>query len=341
MVEPFRAPLQLELAGRSVRTYYLMKQLSLLVLCLAALFGQERIRADVNQAEQPIRVDVNLVNIGFTARDGRGTLATGLTRDDVEVFEDGALQKVSFFARSSDVPLTLGLVMDMSGSQEHFMKPHHRDLEAFLKTVMDPRDRAFLLCFGRRLRLVADFTATPDDLLEGLRVFEKGNRRFPEFAPSEDRSGGTAFYDAIWNAVTERLAKSETGRRALLIFSDGEDNSSAHHMLDAIEAAQSADVRLYGLRYTDVKSGHMNARNKYGMRVLDRLALETGGAHYDASEGELKKWFAEIGEELRATYELAYQSTNPERDGTFRKIVIRPKRSDLKIRAKTGYYARP
>lgn len=317
------------------------RALAVLLLVSPPALSQQPFRVEVNQAQQPIRVDVNLVNVAFTVRDAAGALATTLTRDDFDVFEDGLPQKISFFARSTDVPLTLGLIMDMSGSQEHFMKPHHHDLEAFLKQVMEPRDRAFLVCFGNHLRLVADFTPTAPSLLDGLTKFEKGVRSFPEFAAGETRELGTAFYDAIYYSVQERLARAASGRRVLLVFSDGEDNSSAHHMLDAIEESQAADVRLYALRYTDSRGNRLTARNKYGAAVMDRLARETGGAHYNAREGDLTQWFAQIGEELRATYELAYTSTNPDRDGSFRKIRIRPKNPGLVVRAKTGYFARP
>jgi Ca-activated chloride channel family protein len=311
------------------------------LLATAFLNAQVSIKVDVNQAEQPIRVDVSLVNVAFTIRDSRGVLVPDLKKEDFDILEDGIPQRIAFFAHSNDAPLTLGLLVDASGSQEHFVKPHHRDLEEFLKQVMEPRDRAFLVCFGNHVRLVSDFSPSPAQALDGLRDFEKGNRRFPEFEPDDTRELGTAFYDAIYYSVRERLAHSAGGRRVLLIFSDGEDNSSAHHMLDAIEASQSEDVRLYALRYTESRHGRLTARNKYGTRVMDRLALETGGAHYDAREGDLKTAFQEIGEELRATYEIGYHTTNPNRDGTFRKIVIRPQRDGLKVRAKTGYFARP
>jgi Ca-activated chloride channel homolog len=319
-----------------------MIRLPILLLVVPALLNpQERIKVDVNQAEQPIRVDVSLVNVAFTVHDSRGVLVPDLKKEDFEILEDGVPQQISFFAHSNDAPLTLGVIVDASGSQEHFVKPHHHDLENFLEQVMEPRDRAFLVCFGNHVRLVSDFSASPAQLVDALKSFEKGNRNFPEFAPEDFREAGTAFYDAIYHSVRERLAHSATGRRVLLIFSDGEDNSSAHHMLDAIESAQSEDVRLYALRYTETRHGRLTARNKYGTRVMDRLALETGGAHYDARERDLKTAFKEIGEELRATYELGYHTTNQNRDGTFRKLVIRPKRDDLKVRAKTGYFARP
>ncbi|MEO8657625.1 MAG: VWA domain-containing protein [Bryobacteraceae bacterium] len=292
-------------------------------------------------AQEPIRVEVNLVNVAFTVRDAKGNLATDLTRDDFEILEDGVPQKISYFARSADVPLTLGLVMDMSGSQETFMKPHHRDLGTFLKEVMEPRDRAFLVCFGNHIRVVADSTPEPSNILDGLTSFEKGERKFPEFEGNEIRELGTAFYDAIFLSIRERMRTQSSGRRVLLVFSDGEDNSSAHHMLEVIEAAQTDDVRLYCIRYTERRARHLTARNKYGIAVMDRLARETGGAHHDARTRDLSTSFRQIGEELRATYELAYPSTNPVHDGTFRKIVIRPRKDGLAVHAKTGYYARP
>jgi Ca-activated chloride channel family protein len=121
----------------------------LLLLCLVPLAGQKM---------APIRVEVNLVNVGFTVRDAGGKLAANLTQDDFEVLEDGIPQKASFFARSGEVPLTLGLIVDVSGSQERFLKPHHDHLDGFLQEVLGPADRAFLLCFGNHLRLVSDFT---------------------------------------------------------------------------------------------------------------------------------------------------------------------------------------
>jgi Ca-activated chloride channel family protein len=136
------------------------------------------------------------------------------------------------------------------------------------------------------------------------------------------------------------LANTEGGRKALIVFSDGEDNSSAHHMLDAIEAAQTNNVLLFCVRYTEVKNQRLNSRNKYGMSVMARIAKETGGADFDAREKGLAENFKEIGEQLRSAYELAYHSSNTASDDTFHKISIRPKDASLIVRAKTGYYAR-
>jgi Ca-activated chloride channel homolog len=310
-----------------------------LVVCLAALAAPLICRA---QTLAPIRVDVSLVNVGFSVRDEKGNLVANLTQDDFEITEDGVPQKISFFARSADVPLTLGLIMDVSGSQQSFLKPHHNDLEAFLKTVLLPRDRAFLVCFANNLRLMSDYSNSPKDLVDSLKEYEKGKgiEDFPLIGPLEHRVLGTAFYDAIFYSSTQMMQNVERGRRALIVFSDGEDNSSAHHLMDVIEAAQTNDVLLFTIRYTDVRNGRLNARNKYGISVMERIALETGGADFDGQGKGLLDGFRQIGEQLRSSFELAYHTSNPPGDKTFHKIAIKPKQPGLTVRAKTGYYAR-
>jgi Ca-activated chloride channel family protein len=295
-------------------------------------------------AQEPphIKVNVHLVNVTFSVRNDAGLSPTNLTMNDFEVFEDGVPQNVSFFSRSADLPLTLGLIVDASGSQEHFVKAHHHDLESFLKGVLQPNDRAFLMGFGNHIRLVSDFTASSSEILDDLKRYEHESGHFDEVGPTdEDREGGTAFYDAIYYAASEKLSDGTSGRKALIIFSDGEDNSSAHHMLDAIEEAQIENVPLFCVRYTQHgRHGKITARNKYGTSVMARIAKESGGEDFDAEEKDLKESFREIGEELRSSYELAYNSTNTERDGYFRRIVIRSRNPLFTVRAKTGYYAR-
>jgi Ca-activated chloride channel family protein len=269
----------------------------------------------LSQQLDAIRVNVRLVNVAFTVRDAQGKLVTNLTKDDFEVSDDGQQQPISFFARGDDLPLTLGLIADVSGSQEHFVKQHQHDIGVFLKDVLTPRDRAFLICFGNHLRLASDFSASGSELIDGLKKLEK--RESPEIGPHELRFGGTAFYDAIYHATTVKLAHVDQGRRALIIFSDGEDNSSAHTMMDTIEAAQTENVVLFGIRYTETRKG---------------------GSDYDAQAVDLRTSFREIGEQLRSSYELAYHAGIA--DGTFHKIVIHAKQSGFTIRTKTGYFSR-
>ena len=314
---------------------YLLSSL-LVILCCGLAFSQE-----------PIHVAVNLVNVAFSVRDARGALVDSLTREDVEIFEDAVPQKISFFARSTDVPLTLGLVVDVSGSQDHFTKQHEQDLEVFLKEVLGPKDRAFLVTFGNHIRLISDFSPSGAEIIESMQEHQvknkgkdkKKHRQFPELGPKENRDLGTAFYDSIYYSVTEKLAQ-ENGRRALLLFSDGEDNSSSHDMMTTIEKAQAENVVVYAIRYTEKAHGQLTARNKYGTSVMDRIAKETGGAHIDAEVTDPHTYFRQIADELRTSYELGYYPTNLGKDETFRKIVIRPKQAGLKIRTKTGYFSR-
>jgi Ca-activated chloride channel family protein len=138
-------------------------------------------------SQNPIQVDVNLVDVAFTARDSRGALIASLTKDDVELFEDTVPQKIEFFAKSTDLPLTLALLMDVSGSQEHFEKQHEKDLEVFLDEVLGPKDRAFMVCFEDHLRLVSDYTNSSKQLLSGFHDFDNRKRHFPELGPPEER----------------------------------------------------------------------------------------------------------------------------------------------------------
>ena len=291
------------------------------------------------RSQEPIRVKVNLVSVSFVARDARGTLVNNLTQDDVDIVEDAVPQKIAFFSRSADVPLTLGLVVDASGSQDHFSKQHKNDLEVFFKDVLGPKDRVFLVGFGNHIRLVCDFSQSGAELLEDWKKYQKDTGKFLELGPKESRDLGTAFYDSIYYSVTEKLAR-ENGRRAILLFSDGEDNSSSHDMMTTIETAQSENVVVYAIRYTDKEHGKLTARNKYGMSVMERVARETGGAHIDAETTDAHIYFRQIAEELRTSYELGYYPKDPLKDDSFRKIVIKPKREGVKVRAKTGYFSR-
>jgi Ca-activated chloride channel family protein len=302
-----------------------------------AVVGLCGMMAAGSRGQQPIRVDVNLVNVAFTARDSRGALLNNLTKDDVELYEDGIPQKIEFFAKSADVPLRLALIVDVSGSQDHFGKQHEKDLDVFLKDVLGPKDRVFLVCFGNHIRLVTDYTNSAEEIIENYKFFDKGKKHFPELGQDDTREDGTAFYDSIYYSVTEKLAEAG-GRQAILMFSDGEDNSSSHNMMTAVETAQTANVVFYAIRYTEDKHGRLNSRNKYGISVMDRIAIETGGMHIDAREMDPHEYFRQIAEELRTSYEVGYYPSGKNKDEGFRKITVKAKQDGVKIRTKTGYF---
>lgn len=286
-----------------------------------------------------IHVDTRLIDTTFSVHDATGQPVHGLTQNDFTVTEDGVPQTIRFFFRDTDLPLSIGLVIDSSGSQDKFVKAHEQDIEAFLHQILGPGDQAFAICFGNYLRMVSDYSASPKAIVSGIHKFNKGDRDFPQIGPKEDRDLGTALFDAVYYSVTQKLAGIHQRRKVIVVFSDGEENSSEHDLLDAIEAAENNDVLIYAVRYTELEHGQMNARDRYGVRVLDHLTSQTGGRSFDA-HSNLQQAFSEIADDLRSLYELAYQSTNHEHDGTYRKVVIRTTQPGLTVRARTGYYAK-
>ena len=298
--------------------------------------------AAASAAQTTFRSDVRLVNLAVAVRDASGRLVENLSQDDFEVLEDGVPQKIAFFAKSRDVPLNLGLVVDISGSQAAFVRAHQHDLKTFLDRALSDRDRACLECFAAHPRSVVDYTSSSRRLVDGLEGFMGSRNRssYPLLGGIELAVGGTSFYDAIYHAANQMFQNVDRGRKALIVFSDGEDNSSAHHMMETIEMAQTNDVLLFPIRYTETLHGRWTSRNKYGRGVMERMALETGGAEFDAAEKELSSHFKEIGDQLRSSYEVAYHSSNPPEDRTFHKVAVRVKGPGLAVRAKTGYYAR-
>ncbi len=134
--------------------------------------------------------------------------------------------------------------MDASGSQDKFNRQHTRDPEKFVSSAIMPRDRALLMCFGNHIRMVSEFTDSAAELTSSMTGFQKGDRKFAELDPDDTRSAGTALFDSVYAAATGKFGPPARERRALILFSDGEDNSSAHDLLDAIEAAQAVDATI-------------------------------------------------------------------------------------------------
>jgi Ca-activated chloride channel homolog len=313
---------------------YCARFCSLLVLLLGVSgFGH-------SQERPSFQAEAKLVNITASVRSTSGQLIGDLTQDDFEVLDDGVPQTIRFFAREAELPLSLGLVIDASGSQDKFIKQHDRDVAKFLEAALRPTDEVFAVCFGNHLRLVSDGDTSVPSIIDHLKIFDKDPRRFPELGPAhEDRDLGTALYDAVFYSVKEKLVKPGQRRRAILLFSDGEENSSANDLLDTIEAAQDADALIYSIRYTQMEHGRLSARNRYGIHVMHHLASQTGGGDFDALHTNLAVVFDQIGAELRSLYEIGYVPTNSYPDGTFHKVTIRCKRPETLIRSRSGYYA--
>ncbi|WP_263417371.1 VWA domain-containing protein [Terriglobus albidus] len=296
----------------------------------------------LSQQEQPefrLQVNSRLISTTLTVRDANGKLVTNLPQTAFHIKEDGIDQTVRYYASQRELPLSIALIVDASGSQDKFVKEHEHEIEDFLREVMEPRDRAFAICFGNHLRLVSDWTSSPVAITDTVHRFNKGERNFPEIGPKEERELGTALYDAVYFSITEKMEAEREHRRVLIVFSDGEENSSEHDLIDAITAAQGADTLVYALRTTENKEKKMNARDRYGMRVLDHLTEATGGQSFDVRKESSKEIFAAIAADLKSLYEIGYYSNNPAHDRRFRKVTITAGEG-MVVRAREGYAPR-
>jgi Ca-activated chloride channel family protein len=269
-----------------------------------------------------IRTEVSLVNVVFTATDRNGKMVSGLKADDFQIFEDKKPQKIDYFddwTMGEEIPLTVALLIDTSRSVRAKLDYEKQTAAEFFKSVLrKDRDLALIIQFDDDVNLVQDFTQDLDRLVSALQSLRPGN--------------GTALYDAIYLAVNEKL-KEETGRRVIVVITDGTDMSSKVKEKEAIEAAQRGDVLIYGIGVRDSFGESFN--------VLRRFAEETGGGFFspNARLSELRDAFRSIGEDLQGQYSIAYKSTNDLKDGTYRNIELRCKIPGVRVRARKGYYA--
>ncbi len=285
--------------------------------------------------EQPIRVQVALVNMFATVRDAHKRIIPDLTKDDFRVYEDNQEQKLAFFTHETSLPITLGLLIDTSGSEMRMLPAEQEAASRFLQRVLRKEDLAMVISFDLDVDLLSDFTSDPAKL-------ERAIQRARINAPSTPASvqgplpqrgpKGTNFYDAVYLACREKLS-SETGRKALVILTDAVDNGSKVRLEEALEAAQRTDTVIHILLVYDPMYGANAGAAK-------KLAEETGGRMIEVrSEKKLLEAFDEISEELRTQYTLGYYPTNGARDGRFRKIKIETTRKDTHVLARKGYYA--
>lgn len=287
-----------------------------------------------------IRVDVELVNCTFSVRDKRGALIPTLVKEDFEVYEDGKKQEIRSFSKEGDLPLTIGLLVDVSPSQERLIETERRAASAFFRTVLKNKDMAFVISFGGEAELLQDLTSSPKLLtqsLEGLRVNASVSSPITQ-GPIPTTPRGTIMFDAVYLAADEKL-KGEVGRKVVLLITDGVDMGSRKKLGQAIEAAHRADAIVYGIYYFDraAYGYHM-----YGVSDSDlrKMSEDTGGRVFRVErKTTLEDVFKQLEDEMRNQYTLSYSSTNPNREGGFRKLEIRAKNKDLKVQARRGYYA--
>ena len=280
-----------------------------------------------------LKKSVNLVNLFSTVRDKNKRIVGDLKQEDFKVHEDNQEQKIAFFSKEVTLPITLGLLIDTSGSEQNRLGAEQAAASRFLERVMRKGDMAMVISFDLDVDLLADFT---DDRAQIERAINKarigavsGGVVTPGTIPSN--TGGTHFYDAVFLACNDKLV-TEAGRKALVIITDAEDQGSKLRLEEAIEAAQRTDTVVHVLFVHDWGYGRSD--------VARKLSEETGGRTIDvSSEKKLNDAFDQISEELRSQYTLGYYPSNTAKDGKFRKVRVETPNKDYKILTRKGYYA--
>lgn len=293
---------------------------------------------------------VNLVDLFFTVKDKSGTLIPHLTRDECQVSEDKTPQTFKSFAAQTDLPLTLGILLDTSGSQQRVLPLEQQAGSQFLEQVLRKQDEAFLASFDVNIDLLQDFTNSPHLL---ARAMEKaqinigggslgppglGGGPVPNSNPK-----GTVLYDAIYEAATDKL-NQETGRKALIILTDGEDEGSDHKIRDAIAAAQRQNIIVYVILIADRALYASQGEGYFGYGYAKQISDESGGRLIDVGNNgaKLQAAFEQIEDELRTQYVASYTPSNTKADGTFRRIGLEchsDQGENLKVQVRKGYYA--
>jgi VWFA-related protein len=286
-----------------------------------------------DQQAPTIKSEVNLIDIFATVRDKKKHIMPNLKKEDFRVFEGDQEQKIAFFSAEKTLPITLGLLIDTSGSEQYRLGAEQEAASRFLNQVLRKGDEAMVVSFDLDVDLLSDFT---DDRAQLQRAIHHAqvNAGGPMVTPGTLPSGpnGTHMYDAIWVTCGEKLA-TEAGRKALVIITDAEDFGSKVRVEEAIEAAQRSNTVVHFLLVHDPGQG-------WRPDIAHKIADQTGGRVIEvSSEKHLQEAFDQISEELRSEYTLGYYPTNAAHDGTFRKIKVETTDHDLKVLARKGYYA--
>ncbi len=352
-----------------------LSRLLLIVLVFAAcgfLLSQQQ------QPQQPaFTSSVRVVEVPATVRDKHKQIVRNLTRDDFVLEEDGRPQMIRYFNEDTNLPLTLGLLVDTSQSQRRVLEDERHASFSFLNQMLHDKNKAFVVHFDRQVELLQDLTsdrAKLDSALDSLQIGQSnddrggnqggqgggggwpgGRRRYPGGGGGERRGGfhgGTQLYDAVFLASDE-LMKKQQGRKAVIVLSDGVDRGSKVSLDHAIEAAQRADTVVYSILFKDEEResnfggfGGRHGGGRYpqqerpdGKKILERMSKETGGRMFEVSKKDtVDQIYTQIADELRYQYELGYTPDRADLTG-YHKIHLATKQKEMEVQARDGYYA--
>ena len=365
------------------------------ILVIAAIFSGRTLRsqqaAGTPAQGPPITVHVKVVNVLATVHDKKGAIVRDLTENDFELKDNDRPQQIRYFTHETDLPLTLGLLVDTSMSQRRVLGEERDASSAFLDQVLRvDKDRAFVIHFDREVELLQDLTSSRQKLQAALNLLQTPQQYHADNsdpsnpdqgqggAPGGGRGrggwghGGTTLYDAIYLAASDVTAK-QTGRKALIVLSDGVDRGSKKTLASAIEAAQRADTLVYSILFSSEEEGFGGGGYGHrgmggggwggmgggmgrhgggyprpqesrpdGKKILEKLSTQTGGRFFQASKKHpLDETFSKIQEDLRNQYSLGYTPDPPDTTGGYHKITLTVTKKDLTVQARDGYYSAP
>jgi VWFA-related protein len=295
-----------------------------------------------NDTDAPtLNVNVNLVNLYFSARDKDGFI-TNLAKSDCSLLEDKTPQTIKNFTQEKNLPLTIGILLDTSGSQQNVLPLEQQSGATFLRDVLTPKDEAFLISFDINVDLLADYTNRPSEIARAMNKASINTGAGTGSVTGNGDPRGTLLYDAVFLAANDKL-RMEAGRKIIVMLTDGGDQGSQETLKTATEAAQKANVIVYVILIADrgfYSGGFGINLADTGSHDMEQLAHDTGGRVINVGNNgkKLEDAFNQIQEELRTQYLASYTPTNAKADGTFRKIDLSCGKS-LKVQTRKGYYA--
>jgi Ca-activated chloride channel homolog len=301
--------------------------LSIVVLALIITANQSgNLPGQASTDSQTFRARVDLVNVLCSVFDkNTNSFVTNLTQDDFILYEDNRKQEITNFNRETNLPLTIALLVDASRSVGPKLKFEKEAATSFVQSVMRENDRAMLLKFDSGITLLQDFTDDPNKIAKQINKLQA--------------AGDTALYDAIYRACDEKLIR-ETGRKAMVILSDGDDSASEVTLKQAAEMALRSETIVFAISVAKGGFFGVGGEEKEGDSVLKEIANETGGRIFFPFQVEdLDEAFRQINQELRSQYNIGYRSSNSARDGSYRKLEIKVPERGLRLKYRKGYYA--
>src|SRR5271154_2396245 len=287
------------------------------------------------QEDPTFSTDVKVVNILATVRTKAGQIVNDLTKDDFSILENGRPEAIKYFSRESDLPLTIGLMVDTSMSQARVLEKERSASFQFVDQVLrEGKDKVFVTQFDMAVMTRQQPTSSRHDLEQSLPYVDTPSKNELQ----AQRGGGTLLFDAVVKASRE-IMSGQRNRKAMIILSDGGDNGSDETLTSAIEAAQKADTIIYSILFSDA-TYYGGYGDPGGKAFMQRVAQETGGGYFEVSKKlTINQTFGIIENELRSQYNLGFVSDQPVRISEFRNLQLTTKRKDLIVQARDRYWA--